>query len=225
MVARCRQVDGISVRGTPERRSHAGRFRSPVPFQLDRTDRLQGVPGTEREASLLPLQFAPTICLAHELVLKSRNLWGSCFGARHPAWREPRVTRRVGGSRHLQPYGQGSFGQAKPCERAALLPVSGRSALVSSLLAFVAGWSALAAATDRSAFSSGVAPASPVTTAAPRANATAPANILETDIFTHPPSPGSLPGGCWVISRRGAAKGSHCQRWPYVFEDTRLFHT
>jgi hypothetical protein len=68
-----------------------------------------------------------------------------------------------------------------------------------------------------------VAPASPVTTAAPSANATAPANILETDIFTHPPSPGSLPGGCWVISRRGAAKGSHCQRRPYAFENTRLF--
>jgi hypothetical protein len=39
----------------------------------------------------------------------------------------------------LQPYGHGSFGQAKLCERAALLPVSGRSALVSSLLAFVSG--------------------------------------------------------------------------------------
>jgi hypothetical protein len=77
--------------------------------------------------------------LAHELVRKSRYLSESCFGVRHPAWREPRVTRRVGGSRHLQPYGHGSFGQAKLCERAALLPVSGRSALVSSLLAFVSG--------------------------------------------------------------------------------------
>ena len=47
----------------PERRSHAGRFRSPVPFQLDRTDRLQGVPGTEREVSLLAVRFAPTILL------------------------------------------------------------------------------------------------------------------------------------------------------------------
>ena len=157
--------------------------------------------------------------------LNSRNLRGLWFGACHPAWREPRVTRRVGGSRHLQPYGQGSFGQAKPCERPALLPVCGRSALVSSLLAFVSGWSALAAAAGRSAFSSGVAPASPVTTAAPSANATAPANILETDIFTHPPSPGSLPGGCWVISRRGAAKGSRCQRRPYAVENTRLFLT
>ena len=38
----------------------------------------------------------------------------------HPAGREPRVTRRVGGSRHWQPYGHGSFGQAEGEGRAAL---------------------------------------------------------------------------------------------------------
>jgi hypothetical protein len=32
--------------------------------------------------------------------------------------------------------------------------------------------------------------------------------ILETDIRSTHPTPGTLPGGYWVISRRGAAKGS-----------------
>ena len=77
-------------------------------------------------------------CAGFDNVGETRGAGSGEHGAPQPAGREPRVTRRAGGSRHLQPYGHGSFGQAKLSARAGLAPASG-STLIAGRLALLAG--------------------------------------------------------------------------------------